>query len=352
MATELSKLKVDLDDVVEALGLDPMMEMNAYFDLETGEVAIISQEEDSIVESFYEEFADLECEEPLDLAALLAESDYPKLQHDRIILADQIASGFGKRFIRIPLEDTRANFGDMETFVATVENQRFRAKLQKALDGRQPFRTFRDVMDTERRTRERWLAFCREREREQAREWLESVGIEAVHTPKYVPEAQPSGPTPRQKLLDEVLWFTTEASQVAGVKRIALIGSLTTDEPDPNDADLLVTIDDEMDLEPLATLGRKLAGHAQNFNRGGEVFLADEDGNYLGRTCRWKECVPGIRVRCEAQNCGQRHYLYDDLQNLRLRKGLVEKPPVELWPEVVTRRDVPTDLQETVLAHL
>ena len=57
-----------------------------------------------------------------------------------------------------------------------------------------------------------------------------------------------------------------------GVLRIALIGSLTTDEPDPKDADVLVTVADEADLAPLAGLGRKLQGHAQSFNRGGEVF--------------------------------------------------------------------------------
>jgi len=78
------------------------------------------------------------------------------------------------------------------------------------------------------------------------------------------------------------------ASRLPGVLRIALIGSLTTDEPDPKDADLLVTVADDADLAPLATLGRKLQGHAQSFNRGGEVFLADPRGNYLGRTCPWK----------------------------------------------------------------
>jgi len=55
---------------------------------------------------------------------------------------------------------------------------------------------------------------------------------------------------------------------------------------------------------PLATLGRKLQGHAQSFARGGDVFLADPQGHYLGRTCPWKRCGPGIRLRCDALHCG------------------------------------------------
>jgi hypothetical protein len=177
-------------------------------------------------------------------------------------------------------------------------------------------------------------------------------GVDVIHTPLPQPEPDPTVPTPRQALLLETLLFTLQARDLPGVQRIALIGSLTTQEPDPNDADLLVTVADAMDLEPLATLGRKLAGHMQGFNRGGEVFLADAQGTYLGRTCHWKRCEPYIRARCEAQHCSRRQYLYDDLQNLRLAKELIAEPPVELWPQVVTRVDVPRDLETMVLAQL
>lgn len=30
------------------------------------------------------------------------------------------------------------------------------------------------------------------------------------------------------------------------------------------------------------------------------LFLANQRGQYLGRTCPWKECAPGIRAACEA----------------------------------------------------
>lgn len=72
----------------------------------------------------------------------------------------------------------------------------------------------------------------------------------------------------RHKLLDEVLIFIQAANCIPGVTCIALIRSLITDKVDPKDADMLVTMRNEADLTPLATLGRKLSGHAQSFSRG------------------------------------------------------------------------------------
>lgn len=75
-----------------------------------------------------------------------------------------------------------------------------------------------------------------------------------------------------------------------------------------------MTVADEADLKPVATRGRQLQGHAQNFGRGGEVFLADRQHRYLGRICPWKECGPGIRASYDALHCGRRPYLHDDLE--------------------------------------
>jgi hypothetical protein len=120
----------------------------------------------------------------------------------------------------------------------------------------------------------------------------------------------------------------------------------------PKDVDMLVTIRDGTDLADLATVGRKLRGHAQSLSRGGDLFLADEQHNYLGRTCPWKQCGPGIRVRCEALHCGKRPFLYDDLNVIRLPFDLIAHPPIELWPAVVSRVPVPADLAEVVIRPL
>jgi predicted nucleotidyltransferase len=176
---------------------------------------------------------------------------------------------------------------------------------------------------------------------------LEDDSFETSHSVELWP--LPPRPPIRSHLLAGVLQFAQAASRLPGVTRMALIGSLTTSEPDPADADVLVSVQDDMELAGLARLGRKLAGHAQNLNRGGDVFLADPRNNYLGRTCPWKACGPGIRVSCDADRCGQRHYLHDDLRTIKLLKAVLTAPPIELWPRVVARVAVPEDVQRELL---
>jgi hypothetical protein len=54
--------------------------------------------------------------------------------------------------------------------------------------------------------------------------------------------------TLRAALLKEVGRFVERARHLAGVERIALIGSLTTPKEHPKDADVLTTISDDVDL--------------------------------------------------------------------------------------------------------
>jgi hypothetical protein len=115
---------------------------------------------------------------------------------------------------------------------------------------------------------------------------------------------------------------------------------------------MLVTVADDADLTLLAAQGRKLLGHGQSRNRGGEVFLASPRGDYLGRTCPWKTCAPGIRMSCDAQHCGQRPYLHDDLGAIKLRPTLIAKPSIVLWPEIITHVAVPADVEALLLAPL
>ena len=122
----------------------------------------------------------------------------------------------------------------------------------------------------------------------------------------------------REQLLSHLPWFVSEVAKLPGVRRIALLGSITTNKQDPKDIDFLVVVDDDVDLEPLALYGRKLKGRAQQMNRGADIFLADPQGKYIGRTCHWKECRPFVRMSCDALHCGRRHYLHDDLNTVAL----------------------------------
>jgi len=166
---------------------------------------------------------------------------------------------------------------------------------------------------------------------------------------------RPHGPTPsvaepRQVLLRAVREFVQAASECTGVRRIALVGSLATDKAIPKDADVIVTIDAAMDLTELARAGRRLKGRAQNINLGADIFLADDNGRYLGRICHYRECHP--RALCRARHCGRRQHLNDDLDIVTLSEELLAAPPVDLWPNVVRRSTMPFDVETLLLTEL
>ena len=150
----------------------------------------------------------------------------------------------------------------------------------------------------------------------------------------------------RDRLLKEAERSVRAASGVPGVKRIALIGSITTPKPSPKDIDLMVTVADDAALGPLARYARQLQGRLQGLNRGADVFLVDEGGNYLGRTCGWRTCRPGIRASCDALNCGRRPYLHDDLRTVRLSGSTIAEPPAQLWPTIERRGHLPADVEQ------
>jgi hypothetical protein len=348
----MKRLQVDLGELVMAFE-DASGESSYYLDLETGQVIWITQETRWELEALYEEAFDPESKEPMDLAQAVEKAGFPDWQKELMIEADQVDRLYGTRYLRVPEADSHEAYRDMECFISTVQDEGLQNRLWHAIEGRGAFRRFKNVLADRYHEEKRWYAFHDEQIQARIRGWLEGKGIEPIFPePAPTQEPGPAGPTAREQLLIEVLVFVRAASQLPGVTSIALIGSLTTEEPDPKDADLLVTVSDDMDLAPLATLGRKLQGHAQSFGRGGEVFLADPQGHYLGRTCPWRECGPGIRISCDALHCGGRLYLHDDLETIRLPQSLVAAPPIELWPHEVVRVPVPEDVERELLLPL
>lgn len=164
-------------------------------------------------------------------------------------------------------------------------------------------------------------------------------------------ESNRSGDVIREQMLAGVLGFVRAVAPIVGIRRIALIGSIVTAKPTPKDVDLLVTVADDADLTPLAQCARRLQGRLQGVNHWADVFLADERGHYLGRTCTWRECRPGIRASCDALHCGRRPHLHDDIGDVRLNETLIASPPVEIWPTVIRRGTVPQDV-ESLLATI
>ncbi len=136
-------------------------------------------------------------------------------------------------------------------------------------------------------------------------------------------------------------WFVEQAQKLPGIERIALIGSLCTNKPNPKDVDLLVTIQPGIDIIPLATLGRKLAGKTQQKNHGADVFLV-EDGKFIGRTCHFRECHPRVHCYCAFG----RPYVCAIGPDFLLPDTVVKNPPLVLWPSLIVSPNLPEDVKE------
>jgi hypothetical protein len=151
----------------------------------------------------------------------------------------------------------------------------------------------------------------------------------------------------REQLLSHLPWFVSAVTKLPGIRRVAPLGSITTNKQNPKDIDFLVVVDDDVDLELLARLGRKIKGRAQQMNRGADIFLADAQGRYIGRTCSWRECRAEKRLSCDALNCRKRPYLHDDLKTVSLSDETV-RAALQLWPSLEHRSGLPDDLEATL----
>ena len=329
----MKQLKVDMSGLTGAFE-DASWENNYYLDSETDEVIVLT---DDVLR-----YVDEPPDHPL-----------PEWQGEWVKQAEEVWADRGGRYISVPQADSLTAYGDMEDFIDTVEDEHLRELLWVAIQGRGAFRRFKDVLAAHPRERERWFEFSDARLRQRILDWLEFEGIEPIIEEVEEWEGEePEGPTDRELLLAEALAFARQAAQMSGVERIALLGSLTTEEPYPKDIDLLATVADDMDLRLLAAAARRLRGHLQSYNLGADVFLADPRGSYLGRTCPWKQCGPGIRRSCDARHCGRRLYLHDDLDAVRLEEKVVRRPPIVLWPQALARVPVPTDVERDLIQPL
>lgn len=250
---------------------------------------------------------------------------------------------------------TRAMFhGALAEFVDSLPVAPLRGELAKAIRGRGAWRRFKDMVfgGGNVELKHRWGWFETRRKRECIVDWLRSCGIEPVWDCDIF-EAPPL-PDKRVDLLRAVLAFVRDARALSGVRRIALLGSLTTSKAIPKDVDLLVVVDDSMNLDKLARLKRRLLGATLQTGDscGADVFLCNPQGDYLGRVCSWKQCAPGIRKSCQAQHCGRREYLSDDLQDVCLGSSVVAEPPLELWPKLVARVELPGDVIDELMDRL
>ena len=95
------------------------------------------------------------------------------------------------RYLRIDPVSSREQYRWMERFIATVEDDELRRRLNIAIDGKGAFRRFKDALMSHPVDRERWFAFRSERLRACMESWLAAHGIKAVERPTWhVPSAE------------------------------------------------------------------------------------------------------------------------------------------------------------------
>lgn len=89
------------------------------------------------------------------------------------------------RYLRIDPVSSREQYRWMERFIATVEEEELRRRLNIAIDGKGAFRRFKDALMSHPVDRERWFAFRSERLRSCMDSWLTAHGIHSVERPKW-----------------------------------------------------------------------------------------------------------------------------------------------------------------------
>jgi hypothetical protein len=177
------QLPIDLSDLEDAF-VSSSDGMHYYLDLETGQVALVTDDSRSELEAIYDEIYG-EGDEPRgDFEAALARRGLPEWLQGMVREADQVEQGYGSRFIAVPGSDTHEDYRDMERFIDTVRDPRLHNRLSYAIQGRGAFRRFKDTLLDHPAERERWFAFSTARERERILEWLESEGIEVIASDK------------------------------------------------------------------------------------------------------------------------------------------------------------------------
>ncbi len=85
-----------------------------------------------------------------------------------------------ERWLAVHGEGSREGYGDMELFIASVEDAGRAERLAIAIKGRGAFRRFKDELACWPGELERWRALSEERQRGRARSWLAAAGYRVL----------------------------------------------------------------------------------------------------------------------------------------------------------------------------
>jgi Uncharacterised protein family (UPF0158) len=173
------RLRVDVAEIAVTMD-DASDVIRQFLDLETGEIAVITEESRAELNAIEAEVYDDDGNERVPFDEALRRRNLPPWLADAVREAAAIDNGFGTRFVEIPTIESSDAYRDMENFIETVEDAGLRDRLWRAIDGRGAFRRFKEVLSEDPAECDRWYAFKSARERDRALDWLESEGIEPI----------------------------------------------------------------------------------------------------------------------------------------------------------------------------
>lgn len=154
----MKRLKVDAEDIAMCME-HQRDETDFYLDTETGETVAIPGE---VVRALEEDELD---------------EDLPAWERDLIPQAKEILQG-SPRYVEIPVRNSHEAYNIMTEFANQVTDSKAQSKLFKALKGRGAFGRFKDALFEYPDMREQWFKFKADRDKEEVKDWLESIGIE------------------------------------------------------------------------------------------------------------------------------------------------------------------------------
>src|SRR5919202_2779090 len=179
---EKRRVADDLDELAGAFE-NGFPDLHFYLDVESGEVAMVSDDPRHELEEIYQELDNGEDLDDARVGEAIRQREVPDWMRDVLAEADRVERGFGTRYIRVPRDETHDAYRDMEDFILTVGDERLRERLSDAIDERGAFGRFKRVLSAYDDERERWFAFKDARLRERIVAWLADERIVPIPRP-------------------------------------------------------------------------------------------------------------------------------------------------------------------------
>lgn len=99
-------------------------------------------------------------------------------------LDDKLDEGIGEKYLCVPKIEPRDTYELMVEFTETVTSSILRKRLEVALSGHKPFRSFKDVLYDFPDERDAWFKFERESHRREVLQWLHAQHISVDDIPE------------------------------------------------------------------------------------------------------------------------------------------------------------------------